>query len=35
MLINDAFLPLPLAAASPVPGQQQSGRPWGPTPPRP
>lgn len=34
MLITDAFLPLTLATASPVRGQQQSGRPWGPTPPR-
>lgn len=34
MLIDDAFLPLPLATASPVRAQQQTGRPWGPTPPR-
>ncbi|MBE1602086.1 hypothetical protein SAMN06272781_0952 [Streptomyces sp. 1222.2] len=34
MLIIDASLPLTSATATPVRGQQQSGRPWGPTPPR-
>jgi hypothetical protein len=34
MFIIDAFLPLTPATVLSVRGQQQSGRPWGPTPPR-